>query len=132
MPSKSSPELRPRPMDAVVALFVVALAIAVAVLYYGALGGEATGYVITHGGAEVARGSLTEDRTLTVGDTHHLTITVSDGTIAVTHSDCPTQDCVHTGEIYRAGQSIVCLPARIIIALEGTPVSGDGPDLVIG
>ena len=52
--------------------------------------------------------------------------------IRVVESDCPTQDCVHTGEIYRAGQSIVCLPARIIIALEGTPVSGDGPDLVIG
>ena len=130
MPSKPSPELRPRPMDAVVALFVVALAIAVAVLYYGALGGEATGYVITHGGAEVARGSLTEDRTLTVGDTHHLTITVSDGTIAVTHSDCPTQDCVRTGAIDRPGQTIVCLPEQVVVKLTGD--GSGGADLVIG
>lgn len=130
MPSKSSPELRPRPMDAVVALFVVALAIAVAVLYYGALGGEATGYVITHGGAEVARGSLSEERTLTVGDTHHLTITVSDGTIAVTHSDCPTQDCVRTGAIDRPGQTIVCLPEQVVVKLTGD--GSGGADLVIG
>ena len=130
MPSKSSPELRPRPTDAVVALFVVALAIAVAVLYYGALGGEATGYVITHGGAEVARGSLTEERTLTVGDTHHLTITVSDGTIAVTHSDCPTQDCVRTGAIDRPGQTIVCLPEQVVVKLTGD--GSGGADLVIG
>lgn len=51
--------------------------------------------------------------------------------IAVTTSDCPTQDCVHTGKISRAGQSIVCLPARVIIELEGAD-AGDGPDLVIG
>ena len=52
--------------------------------------------------------------------------------IQVSRSDCPTQDCVHTGTISRSGQSIVCLPARIIIQLEGTTDSGDGPDLVIG
>ena len=130
MQSKSSPDLRPRPMDAVVALFVAALAIAVAVFYYGALGGEATGYVITHGGAEVAHGSLTEDRTLTVGDVHHLTITVSDGTIAVTHSDCPTQDCVRTGAIDRPGQTIVCLPEQVVVKILGD--THGGADLVIG
>ena len=130
MQSKSSPELRPRPMDAVVALLVAALAIAVAVAYYGALGGEATGYVITHGGAEVAHGSLTEDRTLTVGDVHHLTITVSDGTIAVTHSDCPTQDCVRTGAIDRPGQTIVCLPEQVVVKILGD--THGGADLVIG
>ena len=48
----------------------------------------------------------------------------------MTASDCPTQDCVHTGAITRSGQSIVCLPGRIVIQLEG---GGDGgPDLVIG
>ena len=130
MQSKSSPDLRPRPMDAVVALFVAALAIAVAVFYYGALGGEATGYVITHGGTEVAHGSLTEDRTLTVGDVHHLTITVSDGAIAVTHSDCPTQDCVRTGAIDRPGQTIVCLPEQVVVKILGD--THGGADLVIG
>ena len=34
-------------------------------------------------------------------------------------SDCPTQDCVHTGTITRSGQSIVCLPARVSVVLTG-------------
>ena len=132
MKSKSSPDLRPRPMDAVVALFVVALAIAVAVAYYGSLGGDYLGvdYVITHSGAEVARGSLYDDREITVEGSYHLTITVEDNTVAVTHSDCPTQDCVRTGTIDRPGQSIVCLPEQVIVKLVGG--AEDGPDLVIG
>ena len=50
----------------------------------------------------------------------------------MTSSDCPTQDCVHTGAITRGGQSIVCLPARIVIQLEGGPEADSGVDLVIG
>ena len=52
--------------------------------------------------------------------------------VQVEHADCPTQDCVHTGIITRAGQSIVCLPARIIIRLEGGSEPDGGPDLIIG
>ena len=34
--------------------------------------------------------------------------------------------------VTRAGQSIVCLPARMIFQLEGGPAESGGPDLVIG
>ena len=44
-------------------------------------------------------------------------------------SDCPGQDCVHSGAVSRAGQSIVCLPARIVVELVG---AADGYDLVTG
>ena len=47
-------------------------------------------------------------------------------------SDCPTQDCVHTGTISRSGQSIVCLPARIVIQLTGGAADSSGVDIVIG
>ena len=50
--------------------------------------------------------------------------------MAVTDSDCPTQDCVHTGVITRAGQSIVCLPAQVVVHLEGT--APDAPDVIVG
>ncbi|MFR6093931.1 MAG: hypothetical protein ACLUIW_02515 [Dysosmobacter welbionis] len=36
------------------------------------------------------------------------------------------------GEITRGGQSIVCLPARIVVQLEGGAAADDGVDLVIG
>ena len=41
-------------------------------------------------------------------------------------------DCVHTGRITRSGQSIVCLPARIVIQLTGGQPDGDAVDIVIG
>ena len=76
--------------------------------------------------------SLTEpeERVLHSGGyTLHLVLS-ADG-VEMTTSDCPTQECVHTGKITRSGQSIVCLPARVIVTLEGgAPASG--PDVVIG
>ena len=130
MKSKSSPELRPRPMDAVVALAVALLAIAVAVAYYGSLGADsAAGYVITHRGEEVASGSLSEPREIAVEGEYHLRIVCDGQRVTVTHSDCPTQDCVRTGSVSRPGQTIVCLPEQVIVKIVG---HSSGPDLVIG
>lgn len=47
-------------------------------------------------------------------------ITVADGRIAVTDSDCPGKDCVHRGWISGGGESIVCLPNKMEIRLTGT------------
>ena len=58
-----------------------------------------------------------------------LTVTAAGGAVSVTQSDCPGQDCVHSGAVSRAGQSIVCLPARIVVELVG---AADGYDLVTG
>ena len=62
------------------------------------------------------------------GYTLHVVLTAEG--VWVERSDCPTQDCVHTGHISRSGQSIVCLPARVVIRLEGGTDSG--VDAVIG
>ena len=61
-----------------------------------------------------------------------LTVTAEGGGLRVAEADCPTQDCVHTGTITRSGQSIVCLPARIVIQLTGGQPDGDAVDIVIG
>ena len=45
-------------------------------------------------------------------------------------SDCPTQDCVHTGAVHDAGRSIVCLPARLTVRLTGG--ESGGVDAVVG
>lgn len=58
------------------------------------------------------------------------TVTVRDGAVAVTASDCPGSDCVHSGWISSAGRSIVCLPNRMEIRIVGG--SSDGVDIVTG
>ena len=75
--------------------------------------------------AQVPLSSLTEEKTVTIDGTYHLTVTLDKTGAAVTESDCPGQDCVHTGRITRAGQSIVCLPEQVVVTLEGKTSSAD-------
>lgn len=69
---------------------------------------------------------LSVDQTFLIRGDYTNAVTVRDGQIAVTHSDCPTNDCVHMGWL-RDGGSIVCLPNRVEIRLTGDT----GVDFVI-
>ena len=134
---KRSPKLRPTLWDGLVLLLTLAMAVGSAWFVWGGEDAGELTVVISMDGEEVERCPLTEfpkgDGVYTCNG-YTLKVGVNDSDeprICVAESDCPTQDCVHTGEIGRAGQSIVCLPARIIIQLEGGTASGDGPDIVI-
>ena len=59
--------------------------------------------------------SLSEETVFTVSGKYTNEITVADGTIAITASDCPGEDCVHSGAVRHSGRSIVCLPNAVEI-----------------
>lgn len=129
---RSQPELKPKPLDALVVLAVLLLAAAAAWLSYGGRSGDALTATVKHRSQVVARvelSSLTEEKTVSIDGAYHLTVTLDRTGAAVTDSDCPGQDCLHTGRITRAGQSIVCLPEQVIVTLEGKAPS---PDVVLG
>ena len=110
----SSPELRPNRYDALVVLVVLALAAALAVRPFLAARAPQSGaltVVVSADGQELDRLPLAQFGTHTYAN------------------NCPGQDCVHSGAVSRAGQSIVCLPARIVVELVG---AADGYDLVTG
>ena len=46
-------------------------------------------------------------------------LVVKDGKVAIVESDCPGMDCVHSGRISGKGRSLVCLPNRVEIRIEG-------------
>ena len=128
----SRPELKFNRYDAVVAAIVALLAVAVALWFYlpKTQSGELA-VVISTGGEETERVKLNSFTETTV--THNgytLRITADGSGVRVADSDCPTQDCVHTGTITRAGQSIVCLPEQVVVQLTGG--GGGGPDAVLG
>ena len=137
---KRSPKLRPNLWDGVVVLTVAVLAILCGVLAWGS--SDQTGQlsvVVVIDGQEVERCPLDrfpDEEQLYTNHGYTLRVQLSEEGgnrgIRVSASDCPTQDCVHTGTISRGGQSIVCLPARIILQLEGGSHSENGPDIVIG
>ena len=129
----SRPELKFNRYDAVVAAIVALLAVAVALWFYlpKTQSGELT-VVISTGGEETERVKLNSFTETTVTHNRYtLRITADGSGVRVADSDCPTQDCVHTGTITRAGQSIVCLPAQVVVHLEGA-ASADAPDVIVG
>ena len=131
--NSSRPELKFNRYDAVVAVIVALLAVAVALWFYlpKAQSGDVT-VVISTGGQETQCAALKDFVGTTVSHNGYTLVVSADGdSVWVSDSDCPTQDCVHTGHIRRAGQSIVCLPAQVVIHLEGA-ASADDPDVIVG
>jgi hypothetical protein len=147
---KSLPKLRPTAWDGLVVLFVAVAALGLAVFQWRDGASQGLTAVVTIDGAEADRfapaellesprtysggGYTLEVSAAPQGEASALDHVKSGGEtgVRVTRSDCPTQDCVHTGTIARSGQSIVCLPARIIIRLEGGAPDPDGVDAVLG
>lgn len=127
-----SPKLHPTLWDGAVAALVATLAIVTALCFYGRRTGAPQAVTITHRGAliqTIRLTGLTETKTVAIDGDYHLEIHVDSGGVCVVHSDCPGQDCVHTGAISRAGQSIVCLPAQVVISLVG---AASDVDAVLG
>ncbi|MEY8762249.1 MULTISPECIES: NusG domain II-containing protein [Clostridium] len=50
---------------------------------------------------------------------HFNIVEVENGRIRISEADCPDKICVKTGWISKPGQSIVCLPHKLIIKIEG-------------
>ena len=74
--------------------------------------------------------ALSESRELTLtsrGVTLH--ITVANGEVYVSHSDCPDSVCVASGRICRAGETILCAPAGVTLTVKG---GGEDVDFVAG
>lgn len=121
------PELRPNRFDALVVLAVLSLAVLLgARLWFSPTESGTLTVTVSANGQEVERTALTSY----AGGVYEsngctLTVSVAGGAVSVVESDCPGQDCVHSGAISRAGQSIVCLPARIVIELVGTDADYD-------
>ena len=142
MPMKRFPKLRPCLWDAVAVLAVMVLAAVSAMsVWGGAPVGEELLVVVSVDGEEVTRKPLEQYQNGKWGmriqgaNDYLLEVTFEEKNgslgVLVESSDCPTQDCVHTGTITRAGQSIVCLPARVVIQLEGGS-GGNDVDMVVG
>ena len=92
-------------------------------------GGEAAVAQIYQNGQLLMTVSLDRPDQFPVQGDYCNTVTVKDGAIAITDSDCPGQDCIHSGSIRAPGRSLVCLPN----ALEIRVISGQSDvDFVVG
>lgn len=81
--------------------------------------------VIIQDNEEICRYTLSEDRTVTIQGKNqgYNLILMSEGTVNVTDADCPDKLCVRQKSISKNGESIICLPHRLIILIESSEES---------
>lgn len=46
------------------------------------------------------------------------TLQISEGKVWLSEADCPDKICVNTGKIQYPGQSIICLPHKVVIEIK--------------
>lgn len=89
-------------------------------------GGEA---IVTADGAEIARLPLGENTVLAVGEGEHTnTVVVENGEVFVSEASCPDHVCIRRGRIRYDGQTIICLPNRLVVTVSG---AGEGADAFV-
>ena len=79
------------------------------------------GYVsVQVDGETVMELPLSEDAQIVLGEGGHTnTLVIKDGTAQIIEAGCPDQICVNQGVVRYAGESIVCLPHKLVVTVEG-------------
>jgi hypothetical protein len=81
---------------------------------------EGSTVLIQREGTTLFKLDLHEPKTVNVeGSVGMVTVEVRDGSVAVTHADCPNHICVRTGWRSHAGAIIVCAPNRVLVRIIG-------------
>lgn len=58
------------------------------------------------------------------------TVVIENGTVYMTEADCPDKICVNTGKISKIGETIVCLPHRVVVEIQGEVSRSDSDDSI--
>ncbi len=77
--------------------------------------------VVTVDGQEYARYTLKEDReeTITLDNGAFNKLVISDGKVSMEEASCPDKICVNHAAIHYSNESIVCLPNKVVVTIEG-------------
>ncbi len=76
-------------------------------------------------GSEICTLSLDEDTEYEIqGFISKNILIIENGRARMKEAGCPDKLCVKQGEISKSGESIICLPNRIIVSVEGGEESG--------
>lgn len=77
--------------------------------------------VVTVNGKVYGTYSLSESQKIPIrihGTTANV-LQISDGYAKMTEADCPDKLCVHQGRIHAEGETIVCLPNKVVVSIQG-------------
>ncbi|MDD6798492.1 MAG: NusG domain II-containing protein [Clostridia bacterium] len=106
---------------------VLAAALAVYVLV-NVLGRDGQTVVVTVDGTVIAEKPITVNDAVEIKDADgYNRVVIDNREVYMESADCPDKVCVKTGRISRAGETIVCLPHKVVVKIKG----GEDADAVV-
>ena len=110
--------------DIILAVGLLAIC-AVALLIWRASAEAGEYAVVTVDGLEVSRYPLAEDREVEIkGVGGNNKLVISDKKADVVDADCPDKVCVDHRSVSNIGETIVCLPHKVVVKIVGSEDSG--------
>ena len=75
--------------------------------------------IITFDGQEKKRINLSENENYAINlDNNYNEIMVKDGVVRMENANCRDGLCINMGEIKDIGETIVCLPHKVVVSIE--------------
>ena len=103
------------------AAVIAAAAVILAFQFFRQDGGEKH-VVVTVDGELSGTYDLTKDQTVDIGETNR--IIIENETARMEWADCPDQICVNHKAVDKNGESIICLPNKVVVSVESSQDSG--------
>lgn len=88
---------------------------ALSIVFLSSFSKQGTRVVISQNNEVIYNKSITENQTIKTGTN---VIIVQDGVVRMQHSSCKNQICVKSTEISKKGETIICLPNKVIVEIE--------------
>lgn len=115
-----------------IACFLLAAAVGIIYLTFFRPAGNMV--TVTVDGEIYGTYSLSEDITENIytgeNNGNHNRLVISGGEAYMEKASCPDGICVAHAPVYRDGESIVCLPNRVVITVDSYEKT-DGPDIIV-
>lgn len=101
-------------------LFVCVIAIAIVLmLVRNVFQKSGTSITVSVDGQVYGTYSLFEERMITLSEGKNQ-IVIKDGYVYMEYAECPDKLCIKQGAIQNQGESIICLPNKVIVTVNGS------------
>lgn len=103
--------------DAILIAVIAVVTVVFALVYFGMQKDGGNAHVIKNG-KEIAVYSLNENITVPITDEKNTNVLViKNGKAYISHADCPDKICVNHRPVSKTGETIVCLPAKLVVEI---------------
>ena len=125
------PSNKIRLFDVVIIAIFVAISVLVIILHFSL--SKYSNKVVIQSFNETYEYNLDDDQKIEItSGEYKYVIEIKDKSIFVSEANCPNGHCKASGKITKSGESIVCLPGKLIIKIVGGGDKGENSDWVVG